>query len=508
MRSSLFLACLLLAPAARAADWPQWGGDTTRNMVSKEKKIPLSWNAGKPIKGSEEIDPATTKNIKWVAKLGSQTYGNPVISNGRIIIGTNNESPRDPRFKGDRAVVMALDEKTGQLLWQLPVPKMASGKVNDWEYLGITATATVEGDRVYVMSNRSEVLCLDVHGMANGNDGYKDEAQYFAGPNAPKIEPGPKDADIIWRLDMPDELGVFPHNATSSSPLIIGDLLYVSTSNGVDWGHLNIPSPHAPAFIAVNKNTGALAGEESSGISTRILHSNWSSPTYGQVKGKGEVFFGAGDGWVYGFDAQPAKDKEGLSILPEIWKADLNPPEYKVKDGKPIKYPAANGPSEVIMTPVFNKDRLYVAIGQDPEHGSGVGRLVAIDVTGSGDVTKSKIVWSFKGIRRSISTPAIADGRLFTADFDGNVYALDADKGKVLWTHDTKSHIWGSPLLVDGRIYIGTEDGFVYIFEASSKKKLLGQIDMRAPVYSTPVVANGTLYIATQTHLYAIAGNQ
>jgi outer membrane protein assembly factor BamB len=497
---------LLLASPARAADWPQWGHDNSRNMVAHEESLPIYFKPGKPKPGSEEIDPTTTQNVRWVAKLGSQSYGNPIVVGGRVFVGTNNESPRDPKIKGDRGVIMAFDEKTGAFLWQLAVPKLGSGKVNDWEYLGITASAAVEGDRLYILTNRCEVLCLDVNGMSNGNQGtFMDEAQYLGGPGNPKIEPGPTDGDILWRYDMVDELGVFPHNATSSSPLILGDRMYVGTSNGVDWGHINIPSPLAPALIALDKKTGTLLGEESSGLSSRTFHSNWSSPTYGKVKGKNLIFFGAGDGWVYAFGAEPVKNKEGLKVLPLVWKFDMNPPEYKMKDGQAIKYPAYNGPSEVIMTPVFFKNRLYVSIGQDPEHGSGIGRIVAIDPTGSGDVTKTKKVWSYEGIGRSISTPAIADGRLYTADFDGHIYAIDLATGKVLWNHDSQSHIWGSPLVADDKVYIGNEDGFLMIFAASPEEKLLASIDMHAPVYSTPVAANGTLFVATHTQLYAIA---
>jgi outer membrane protein assembly factor BamB len=509
-RSTLVIAVGLLSGVpARAADWTQWGGDNTRNMVSREKHLPVDFDTGKPLKNSEEIDMTTTRGIRWVAKLGSQSYGNPVVAGGRVFVGTNNESPRDARFKGDRSILLALDEKTGKFLWQLAVPKLGSGKVNDWEYLGITATATVDGKKLYVLTNRSEILALDVAGVASGSKGaFTEEAQYLGGPDGPKIDPTPADGDILWRFDMREVLGVFPHNATSSSPLILGDRLYVGTSNGVDWGHLNIPSPLAPSVVALDKNTGKEVGEEASGISSRTFHSNWSSPSYGKVNGRGEIFYGAGDGWVYAFSPDPVKDKDGVPVLPEIWKYDMNPPDYRMKDGQPIKYPSANGPSEVIMTPVFYKNRVYAAIGQDPEHGSGVGRLVCIDPGGKGDVTKSKTVWAFNGIGRSISTPAIADGVLYTADFDGHVYAFDAAKGKELWTYDTQSHIWGSPLEADGKVYIGNEDGLLYIFEAGPKQKLLARIDMHAPVYSTPVAANGVLYVATQTHLYAIGPAQ
>jgi outer membrane protein assembly factor BamB len=128
---------------------------------------------------SDEVDRANVENLRWVAKLGSQSYGNVTVANGRVFIGTNNENPRDPRHVGDRSILLCFDEKTGDLLWQLVVPKLASGKVNDWESLGLLSSPTSEGDRVYVVTSRCEVLCLDSKGMADGNDGsFKDEAKY------------------------------------------------------------------------------------------------------------------------------------------------------------------------------------------------------------------------------------------------------------------------------------------------------------------------------------------
>ena len=97
-----------LSPAA-AADWPQWGGDNPgRNMYSPVKGLPVSIKPGNFKPNSEEIDLATTKNVKWIAKLGSQSYGNPVVSKGVTLVGTNNASPRDPRFKDDKSILYAL----------------------------------------------------------------------------------------------------------------------------------------------------------------------------------------------------------------------------------------------------------------------------------------------------------------------------------------------------------------------------------------------------------------
>ena len=501
-----------------AEDWAQWGGTTWgRNMYSKEKGLPAKVDPGKFKSGTEEVDLKTTKNVKWVAKVGSQSYGNVTIAGGKVFIGTNNDSPRDSQHQGDRSVLMVFDEKSGELLWQLITPKLKSGKVNDWENLGLLSSPTVEGDRVYIVTSRCEVMCLDVNGQANGNDGtYKDEGKYFVlDTGQPAAKVGPKDADIIWRYDMMDELGVFPHNASNSSPLIVDDLVYVCTSNGQDWTHSNIPSPLSPSFVAVNKKTGELAGEDDANIGPRIYHGQWSSASAGKVNGKTLVFFGGGDGWCYAFDAKPVKEGD-VGLLKTVWKADCNPPHYKkTQDGKPIRYPAAEGPSEINATPVFYKNRIYVATGQDPEHGEGVGNLLCLDATKTGDITKTGVLWQYPKIHRSISTVSIDPdtGLLFVGDFSGFVHCLDAETGKVNWVHDMKAHMWGSTLVADGKVYVGDEDGDLVVLAATKEKNILSKIsvdgreqdgpNLGAPVYSTPVVANGVIYIASNTHLYA-----
>ncbi len=498
-------AALIAVPLlARADDWPFWGRSSNRNSVSPEVGILDTWSPGDLKAGTEEVDMATTKNVKWVAKMGSQTYGNVTVAGGRVFIGTNNESPRDPDAKGDRGILLCLDEKTGKLNWQLAVPKLGTGKISDWEYLGLCSSPSVDGDRVYIVTNRNEVMCLDVNGMANGNDGpVTDEAQYKAGPGKPPAKIGPQDADIIWRFSMREELGVFPHNITNNAPLVFGDKVVVATSNGVDWAHTNIPNPKAPALVVLDKKTGKLVGEEDEGISSRTLHSNWSSPSHGVVNGKDLIIFGGGDGWCYGFstDTKKVDDRDVLKLL---WKFDCDLPQYRMKDGKPLKYATYDGPSEVIGTPVFSNGKVYVAIGQDPEHGEGVGNLSCIDPSKSGDITTSGKVWNYDKIHRSLATPTVYNGMVFEPDFSGFVHCLDANTGKPFWTYDTKSHVWGSPLIVDGKVYFGTEDGDVIVLAADKTMKVINKTDMKAPIYSSPVVANGTLYIATQTHLYAI----
>ena len=491
-------------------------------MVSKETGLPDSFEPGKQNPETGEFDISTAKNVKWIAKLGSQTYGNPTVSGGKVFVGTNNTSPRNPKVKdnaktgdnGDRGIMLCLDEATGKFLWQLSVPKLKSGIVNDWDHLGICSSPTVEGDRVYLVTNRCELLCLTTDGLSKGNVGpFKSEGQYYLDPDGLKggkaavnIPDDPLQADIVWRLDMMDELGVFPHNASNCSVVIDGDIICCNTSNGVDWGHVNVPAATAPSYIGVNKKTGKVEWEDEIGmakgerpdigLTRRIFHGQWSNPSLGEVNGKKQVFFGGGDGFVYALDPQTGKT---------IWSCDCVPDKYKHDDkGKPIPYPEANGPSEIIATPVLYNNRIYVAIGQDPEHGQGVGALSCIDATKTGDISKTGIIWQYDKIHRSISTVAIANGLLYTADFAGNVYCFDADTGKENWIESTGGEMWGSTLVADGKLYFGNRQGDAYVMEASKTKKVISKTDVESEIYGTPIVANGVVYIAAQSHLFAL----
>ena len=477
-----------------AEDWPCWGHDASRNMVSAEKGIPSEFSIGSLSHG-EALDLSTTKKLKWVAKLGNGAYGNPTVAGGRVYVGTNNESPRNKDHRGDRGVLLCLDETTGALLWQLLVPKLKEPKDSDLDYLGICSSPAVVDGKVYLVTNRGEVLCLDAKGLQDGNNGpFLEEEAYRTPEGKPVIPSGLTDADILWCYDMRKELHVYPHNITSSSPLILGDRLFVTTSNGKNGTHTSIPSPQAPCLIALDRNTGELLGVESSGISERTFHCNWSSPSFGAVDGKEMVFFGGGDGYCYAFDPKPTPEKK----LEELWRFNCVPEECKN-----FKYSTSEGPAEIIATPVFYENRVYACIGQDPENGNGTGRMVCIDASKRGDISKTGIVWKYDAIRRSLSTPSIANNNLFIADFAGFVHCLDAKTGSVHWVHDTQSNIWGSTLSVDGKVYIGNEDGNITIFKADAKKTVLGTIDMGIAIYSSPVAANSCLYIVSPTHFFA-----
>jgi len=487
---SFLLAC---APAVvRSADRPQWGERCTRNMVSDESGLP------------ENFDPKTGRNIKWSVPLGTECYATPVVANGRVLIGTNNNEPRDSRHAGDRGVLMCLNEADGGLAWQLVVPKLEGDIFLDWPNAGICSPATVEGDRVYVVTNRDEAVCLDLKGMANGNDGpYRDEGRHMTLGDQPPMKPGPTDADILWLFDLRSGAGVRPHDSAHSSILLDGPYLYLNTSNGLTSKHDGVEKPDAPSLIVLEKATGRLVAKDGQPIGPRIFHSTWSSPALGEVGGRRLVFFCGGDGVCYAFDALTGPASAAVDPLNLVWRFDCDPTAPKENVHRYIRN-RRESPSNIKSMPVFHNGRVYVTVGGDIWWGKHQAWLKCVDAAKTGDITHNGQWWSYALDRHCCSTPSIHDGLVYVADCGGKVHCVDAETGKSYWVHDAGGEIWASTLVADGKVYIGTRRGDFWVLAAGKEKRVLSSVRLDSPIHGTTVAANGTLYVATMTRLYAI----
>ena len=494
MSICIVLGVVVAGSRLMAADQPQWGQRYSRNMVSNETGLP------------ENPDPKESKNVKWSAALGTRTYGTPVIAKGKVLIGTNNEKPRDPTHRGDRGVLMCLDEKDGRFHWQLVVPK--SDEFSDWPRTGLVSPATVEGDRVYLLTNRGEVACLDLNGLSNGNDGpFKDEARHLTPADEPVEKLTATDADILWLFDMAKEVGIHQHDSGHCSILQHGRYLYACTSNGVDKSHLHVPAPNAPSLVVLDKMTGRLAATDGQRIGPQIIHCTWSSPSVGKINGRPLVFFAGGDAVCYAFDALSEKPPKKPSAkapvkLNRVWRFDCDPKAPK-KDVHKFQDNRVKGPSHISGMPVIHKGRIYVTVGGDIWHGKREAWLKCIDATKTGDVTSGGEIWSYPLKRHCVCTPAIHDGLVYITDCGRYVHCVDAKTGKAHWTHKTHGEIWSSPLVADGKVYVGTRRGGLWVFAAGKTKKILSETQFGAPINGSPVAANGVLYIATVSRLYA-----
>ncbi len=483
------------APTARDA-WRMFGGTNQRNMVNTvEKDVPTSWS----------VEEGKEKNVKWSAKLGDYAYAGPVIADGKIFVGTNNQNPRDPKLVDadgkpiDLGVLMCFRESDGQFLWQLTHEKLPNTDENDAPHTGICSSPVVEGKRLYYVSNRCELVCAETEG-----------------------DPATGKGKIVWSLDMIGKLQVYPNQMANGSPLIVGDLVYTLTSNGTHPTKGDLPAPKAPSFIAVDKKTGEVKWQ-SSAPGDKILEGQWSNPAAAEVNGVTQVIFPGGDGWLYAFEAKSGE---------LLWKFDCNP-----KAAKPFNAGGRGDRNYIVATPVIYDNKLYVSVGQEPTKGTGIGHVWCVDITKKpankdkdlspvGDNFDPKaavnkdagLVWHYGGFidpkpkkgrdyvfGRTIATVAIHDGLVYAADMDGFLNCLDAKTGAKVWVQDMKDGTWCSPAYVDGKVYIGTEGGDMLIYQAGKEPKDLAKINMEGSVKLPVVAVNGVLYVQTENRLYAIA---
>lgn len=480
------------------------GGTPQRNMVSPATGISLDFVLTRGDDGSEG------KNVVWSRELGTPTYSSPVVSGGKILVGTNNQVGYRPTVEGDRGILLCFDEQTGDLLWQLDREKLESGSINDWPEQGICSVPAVEGDRVWVVSNRCELICLDLQGFRDGeNDG----------PFDGEADQEENAADIVWVLDLIAGSGVFPHNLATSCPVLHNNLVFVNTGNGVDEDN-SVPAPEAPSFVAVDRNTGKLVWARND-PGSRIMDGQWSSPTIGIVNGQAQVYFAGGDGWLYAFAAETGEP---------VWKFDCNPKDSAFEPG------GTGNRNYMVATPVFHDNSVLIAMGQDPENGSGVGCLWRIDATRTGDVSPelgeqgqpgkpnpaSAMIWQYGGedadgsitgtagqpvISRTLSTVAVKEDLVFLTDLSGFVHCVDLATGKRRWAFDMMETVWGSPVVADGKLFVGNESGALLVFEATGEEaRELTRMDTDSyrAISGSPVFVNGYMYLCDHSRLYKV----
>jgi outer membrane protein assembly factor BamB len=285
-------------------------------------------------------------------------------------------------------------------------------------------------------------------------------------------------------------------------------------------------------LVAAQKSGAAVNIRKLVNDAELLMHGQWSNPVYAEPGGRPMIIFPGGDGWMRAFDPSNGE---------LIWKFDCNPKGTFYELG-----PKATR-NDFVCTPVIWKDKLYIGVGQDPEHLKGVGHLWCIDITKKPankekDLSPVKnnfdpkakenegsgLVWHFGGdlvpkptkgrsyaFGRTLSTCAVHDGLVYAGDFDGHFYCLDALTGALQYDVDTKAETWSSPYWVDGHVYFGNEDGLIRVFKHGKERKQLSEIDMTvggsqaARVRATPVACNGVLYVVTEDpcKLWAISPN-
>lgn len=519
--SLLSLLVLLSAASLFLADF---GHDYRMELRRGDRRVPTAFNV------------ITGRNVLWQQKVGTQSYAGPVVANGKVFVGTNNGMGYIDRYPAaeDLGVLLCFDAANGGLLWQASTEPFKHKTIHLTPLQGICSTPVVEGDRLWYVTNRAELVCLDANGFRDGTDD---------GVAAPKdIALVENEADVVWRLDMIGELGVHPEHRVGSSPCVGEHKVFAVTGHGASAREA------APSFIAVNKESGELVWSDSS-PSGNILHNQLGSPIYFEINGTPQVLFPGGDGWLYCFD--PAGNSDGTGKL--LWKFDCNP-----KDSEWIL--GGQGTRNNLMTAAsVYRDRIFIAVGQDPELGEGNGHVWCIDPTKRGDVSPELVVhpdhpkqvvahrrrkaiddeageivipnpnsaevWHFEwtdtnedgtqdfdeSMHRSLSRVVFYEDLAFVTDFSGLLHCLDVETGKQHWSYDQFAASWTSPVIGAEHVFVGDEDGDVAAFALSADAAIampanlpVSVSDASQSVHATPVIHRNVMYLLARSTLFAI----
>lgn len=287
-----------------------------------------------------------------------------------------------------------------------------------------------------------------------------------------------RDGKILWSRSLTEEFGRFSgYGGRTMTPVVDENLVIISIIN-FGWGK------HAPMghrFYAFDKRTGELmwAGEPGS----RPYDTNYSTPVVATINGQRLLIAGGADGAV-----QAMKVRTGE----KVW-------EFKLTK------------TAINSAIVVEGNYVYASHSEENIDTSNMGRVVCIDGTGTGDVTKTHEVWRFDNCEAGYASPMLHNGRLYVVDNSANLFCMDARTGQRYWQFGLGKVGKGSPVWADGKIYATEENGLFHILQPGENEcksldveKLTLQNGRYAELYGSPAIAYGRVYFTAESGLYCL----
>jgi outer membrane protein assembly factor BamB len=284
---------------------------------------------------------------------------------------------------------------------------------------------------------------------------------------------------IVWQRALVEEFGFFSgFGGRTQTPLVDEDRVIVPFVSGSwgDWG------PPRHRLFAFDKRSGELQWVATPSNAPEDLNSQ-STPAVVIVDGRRLLVAGYSDGWLYAVDARTGEKAWGFQVS----KRSLNTSPVVAPDGT-----------------------VYIAHSEENLDSAEMGRLVAIDPRGSGDVTKTHEKWR-ASIEAGFSSPAYANGKLYILDNSANLYQVDGGSGAIDWTLDLGTVGKASPVIADGKIWVTEVNGRFHIVEpgATAGKSLdvehLTMPDGRdAEIYGSAAIGYGRVYFTSEEGLYCL----
>ncbi len=139
-----------------------------------------------------------------------------------------------------------------------------------------------------------------------------------------------------------------------------------------------------------------------------------------------------------------------------------------------------------------------------PKEGETYAELLAVDPTGSGDVTNSHVLWRMKTPTLQLLTPIIKDGLIYTVDTKNYLFCLEAKTGKTVYTRRLQGKYNSSPVNAGGKIYFTSTNGETMIIKEGRDLEIVGKNKLKGEVYATPAVINNSIILRTSNNIVCI----
>ena len=430
-----------IARATGPRNWPSFRGDASTGNGDGQRAI-TDWDA------------ASGKNIKWKTPIPGIANSSPIVWGNRVFATTAVSSAGNNSIKtglyGDVKPVddlsphewklYCLDKATGKILWERTAASGAPRTKRHTKSSQASSTPVTDGRRVVaVFGSVGTMIAWD-----------------YSGKELWRVNLGTLDSG--WFFDPAFQWG------HSSSPIIYRNAVILQAD--IQKG----------SFIAawdVATGKPLWRTERADEIST------WGTPTIARTADGRDVLVTNGTK-IRGYD--PASGKQLWTLAPN---------------------------SEItIGSPVAGNGLVYVTGGYPP-----VRPIYAIRPGAEGDISLQKgqesnqsIAWSNMTEGTYIPTPLLYDGYLFTLNINGVLTAYDPQSGKRAFRGrvGTGGAFSASPVGADGNLYIASEDGEVYVISATPDMKQIAKNDMKEVIMSTPAISDGLIVVRTMGHLYGV----
>ena len=279
--------------------------------------------------------------------------------------------------------------------------------------------------------------------------------------------------------------------------------------------------PLSPSLIALDKHTGRLVAHDDEKISSRRVPRPMVVAVAGPSR-SGRSWSSSAAATACATPSTPSRRraehwrccrKPGRSTATRPSTSSATASRSTIGNGDKRKHRGNHddwtylGPNEIIGTPVFYNNRVYVAVGRTRSRPRTKGGLFCIDATQTGDITNDRQDLVLRQLGRSLRPSRSPTDCSIWPTTSGRSIAWTPRPASSAGCTTRSADIWSSTLVADGKVYVGTRRHFC-VLAAGRQKQLLAEVRLGSQVRSTPAVADGVLYVASQRYLWAVQLDQ